>query len=178
MKLKKGSIEAKRFMAKIRAMKSGTKKKSIGATKMVEKQYKETSKTKPKRVIQITRDEYGQFKKFKQLNGLGATKMVEKQYKETSKTKPKRVVQITRDKFGQFKKFNQISGLKKDVIAQFHNKYEKIDKYTEMKNYYNKMSKDRNINITDRKHYKYMYNTINKYLSSLKKEIIQLKKLI
>ena len=68
MKLKKGSLEAKRFMAKIRAMKSGTKKKSIGATKFVEK--KEPKNTKPKRTIQITRSADGTFKKFKQIGGL------------------------------------------------------------------------------------------------------------
>lgn len=73
MKLKKGSIEAKRFMAKIRAMKSGTKKKatkktSIGATKFVEK--KEPKNTKPKRTIQITRKADGTFKKFKQIGSI------------------------------------------------------------------------------------------------------------
>ena len=68
MKLKKGSLEAKRFMAKIRAMRSGTKKKAtkkIGATKFIEKN--ETKSTKPKRNIQITRRSDGTFKKFKQI---------------------------------------------------------------------------------------------------------------
>jgi hypothetical protein len=68
MKLKKGSLEAKRFMAKIRAMKAGTKKKSIGATKFVEKN--EPKNTKPKRTIQITRKANGTFKKFKQIGGI------------------------------------------------------------------------------------------------------------
>ena len=68
MKLKKGSLEAKRFMAKIRAMKSDTKKKTIGATKFVEK--KEPKNTKPKRTIQITRKADGTFKKFKQIGGI------------------------------------------------------------------------------------------------------------
>jgi len=75
MKLKKGSAEAKRFMAKIRAMKSGAKKKAtkkapkkIGATKFVEKN--EVKNTKPKRTIQITRKSNGTFKKFKQIGGL------------------------------------------------------------------------------------------------------------
>jgi hypothetical protein len=78
MKLKKGSIEAKRYMAKIRAMKSGTKKKatkkkatkkkSIGSTKFVEKN--EPKNTKPKRTIQITRKANGTFKKFKSLGDI------------------------------------------------------------------------------------------------------------
>jgi hypothetical protein len=68
MKLKKGSLEAKRYMAKIRAMKSGKKKKSIGATKFVEK--KEPKNTKPKRTIQITRKADGTFKKFKQIGSI------------------------------------------------------------------------------------------------------------
>jgi hypothetical protein len=115
MKLKKGSPEAKRYMAKIRAMKKGTKKKAtkkIGATKFVEK--KEVKSTKPKRVLQITRRTDGTFKKFKQI---GATKFVEK--KETKSTKPKRVLQITRRTDGTFKKFKQISGLHKD--SKSHN---------------------------------------------------------
>jgi hypothetical protein len=188
MKLKKGSLEAKRYMAKIRAMKDSTKKKSIGATKFVEK--KEPKNTKPKRTIQITRRSDGTFKNFK---SLGATKFVEK--KEPKSTKPKRTIQITRRTDGTFKKFNQIgnihkdtkshnvrinvlSGLKKDVLTQLDNKYIKIDKYTEMKNVYAKMSKDKNINSYDRKHYNYMSNVANKHLLSLKKEITLLKKLI
>jgi len=71
MKLKKGSIEAKRFMAKIRAMKSGTKKKAtkkkatkkIGATKFFEAEL-ETKSSKPKRNISVTRNGNGTFKKF------------------------------------------------------------------------------------------------------------------
>jgi hypothetical protein len=105
MKLKKGSAEAKRFMAKLRSMKSGAKKKSIGATKFVEKN--ETKSTKPKRNIQITRRSDGTFKKFKQI---GATKFVEKN--ETKSTKPKRNIQITRRSDGTFKKFTAISGVK------------------------------------------------------------------
>jgi hypothetical protein len=113
MKLKKGSIEAKRYMAKIRAMKSGTKKKatkkkSLGATKFVEK--KEPKSTKPKRTIQITRKADGTFKKFKQI---GATKFVEK--KEPKSTKPKRTIQITRKADGTFKKFKQIGSIHKDT---------------------------------------------------------------
>ena len=108
MKLKKGSLEAKRFMAKIRAMKSGTKKKTIGATKFVEK--KEPKNTKPKRTIQITRKADGTFKKFKQI---GATKFVEK--KEPKNTKPKRTIQITRKADGTFKKFKQIGNIHKDT---------------------------------------------------------------
>ena len=111
MKLKKGSLEAKRYMAKIRAMKSGTKKKTIGATKFVEK--KEPKNTKPKRTIKITRRADGTFKNFKQINGLGATKFVER--KEPKNTKPKRTIKITRRADGTFKKFNQISGLHKDT---------------------------------------------------------------
>lgn len=58
MKLKKGSAEAKRYMAKIRSMKAGSKKKptkkvGLGATKYIEKG--ESAKTKPKRIITITR---------------------------------------------------------------------------------------------------------------------------
>jgi hypothetical protein len=108
MKLKKGSLEAKRYMAKIRAMKSGKKKKSIGATKFVEK--KEPKNTKPKRTIQITRKADGTFKKFKQI---GATKFVEK--KEPKNTKPKRTIQITRKADGTFKKFKQIGSIHKDT---------------------------------------------------------------
>jgi hypothetical protein len=70
MKLKKGSPEAKRFMAKIRAMKSGTKKKAtkkatkkIGATKFFENEI-ETKSSKPKRNISVTRRSDGTFKKF------------------------------------------------------------------------------------------------------------------
>ena len=66
MKLKKGSPEAKRFMAKIRSMKKATKK--IGATKFVEK--KEPKNTKPKCTIQITRSSDGTFKKFKQIGSV------------------------------------------------------------------------------------------------------------
>jgi len=108
MKLKKGSLEAKKFMAKIRAMKSGTKKKTIGATKFVEK--KEPKNTKPKRTIQITRSSNGTFKKFKQI---GATKFVEK--KEPKNTKPKRTIQITRRADGTFKNFKALSGVKVPV---------------------------------------------------------------
>ena len=56
MKLKKGSLEAKRFMAKIRAMKSGTKKKAtkkIGATKFVEKKETKTNSHKNTTFIKI-----------------------------------------------------------------------------------------------------------------------------
>jgi len=105
MKLKKGSLEAKRYMAKIRAMKSGTKKKTIGATKFVEK--KEPKNTKPKRTIKITRRSDGTFKNFK---SLGATKFVEK--KEPKNTKPKRTIKITRRADGTFKNFTAISGIK------------------------------------------------------------------
>ena len=120
MKLKKGSLEAKRFMAKIRAMKSGTKKKAtkkIGATKFVEK--KETKSTKPKRTLQITRRTDGSFKKFKQI---GATKFVEK--KETKRTKPKRTIQITRRADGTFKKFKSLSG--QNVNFKKHLVYKKF----------------------------------------------------
>lgn len=113
MKLKKGSIEAKQYMAKIRAMKSGTKKKatkkkSLGATKFVEK--KEPKNTKPKRTIQITRRSDGTFKNFK---SLGATKFLEK--KEPKSTKPKRTIQITRKADGTFKNFKQIGSIHKDT---------------------------------------------------------------
>lgn len=68
MKFKKGSVEAKKYMAKIRAMKGKPKKKSLGATKFVEKT--ESKKTKPKKTIQITRKSDGTFKKFTRLAGV------------------------------------------------------------------------------------------------------------
>lgn len=159
MKLKKGSAEAKRFMAKIRAMKSGAKKKTtkkapkkIGATKFVEQN--ETKSTKPKRNIQITRRSDGTFKKFKQISGL---------HKDTKSHN----VQIS-----------VVSGLKNDVLNTLDDTFKKIDLYTDMKNTYGKMSKNKTIQLEDRKHYKYMYNVANKHIISLKKEIILLKKLI
>jgi hypothetical protein len=78
MKLKKGSIEAKRFMAKIRAMKSGTKKKAtkkkatkkktIGATMFVETN--ESKKKRPTKVIRVTRKGNGTFKKFNTIGNI------------------------------------------------------------------------------------------------------------
>jgi hypothetical protein len=70
MKLKKGSAEAKRFMAKIRAMRTGTKTKTtkkapkkIGATKFFDANL-ETKSSKPKRSISVERRSNGTFKKF------------------------------------------------------------------------------------------------------------------
>jgi|694.fasta_scaffold20537_7 hypothetical protein len=116
MKLKKGSLEAKRFMAKIRAMKSGAKKKSIGATTYIEQ--KETKKTIPKKVIKAIRREDGTFKSFKNVRGkIGATKIIE--IKETKKTTPKKVLRRIRRADGTFESFvkvkGKISGLHKDT---------------------------------------------------------------
>jgi len=78
MKLKKGSAEAKRYMAKIRSMKAGSKKKAtkkkatnkktIGATMLIEAN--ESKKKRPTKVIKITRESNGTFKNFKALSGV------------------------------------------------------------------------------------------------------------
>lgn len=67
MKLKKGSKEAKAFMAKLRAARG--KKKKVGAIKIVEKG--ETKATKPKATYQTKRTKKGTFKG---LRRIGATK--------------------------------------------------------------------------------------------------------
>jgi hypothetical protein len=116
MKLKKGSLEAKRYMAKIRAMKSKNKKKSIGATTYIEQ--KETKKTKPKKVLKAIRRPDGTFESFKNVRGkIGATKIIES--KETKKTNPKKVLRRIRRPDGTFESFvkvkGKISGLHKDT---------------------------------------------------------------
>lgn len=116
MKLKKGSLEAKRFMAKIRAMKSKNKKKYIGATTYIEQ--KETKKTKPKKVLKAIRRPDGTFESFKNVRGkIGATKIIES--KETKKTNAKKVLRRIRRPDGTFKSFvkvkGKISGLHKDT---------------------------------------------------------------
>ena len=71
-----------------------------------------------------------------------------------------------------------IAGIKNDVLSQINDLNRKIEKYTEMKNTYSKMSKNKNIAIEDRKHYKYMENLASKNTNSFKRQITSLKKLI
>jgi hypothetical protein len=71
MKLKKGSLEAKRFMAKIRA-KKGKSKKAIGGwskgnTRMIEVGEREF---KTKKNVRVKRRKLGTFKKFTALSGV------------------------------------------------------------------------------------------------------------
>ena len=67
-KFKKGSPQAKAFMAKLRAARGKkSKPKKNGSTLYVEKN--ETKKTKPKRVIKVKRTKTGTFKSFKALSG-------------------------------------------------------------------------------------------------------------
>lgn len=71
--LKKGSKEAKAFMAKLRAKKGVTKKtaaKKVGSTLLIEKG--ESTRKKPTRIVQINRTKTGTFKKFRSVSGVGA----------------------------------------------------------------------------------------------------------
>ena len=121
MKLKKGSAEAKRFMSKIRAMRSGTKKKP---TKKIGNIY-DTIKNKVKRTATATKknvalnlidklyDSVPQKQKVhlkatqELINNtyLGATKFFEANL-ETKSSKPKRSIAVTRNIDGTFKQFN------------------------------------------------------------------------
>jgi hypothetical protein len=71
MKLKKGSLEAKRFMAKIRAKKGKSKKAiggwSKGSTRMIEVGEREF---KTKKNVRVKRRKLGTFKKFTALSGV------------------------------------------------------------------------------------------------------------
>jgi hypothetical protein len=144
MKLKKGSLEAKRFMAKIRAMKSGTKKKSIGATKFVEK--KETKSTKPKRTIQITRRGDGTFKKFKQINGLYDN--IKSKVNRLKTTTKKNIAYSVIDSAIKSANENEKLALKK-AKATIKNTYLGATKFVE-KNETSRTKPKRNIQITRR----------------------------
>ena len=155
MKLKKGSVEAKRYMAKIRAMKSGTNKKatktkSLGATKYVEKN--ETKKTKPKRTIKIERDTFGQFKKFKTLSG------------------------VHKDTKSHNVRINVLSGV--DYLNEINHCINKIDrhkKFIEMNAY---KLKSKTMNKETKSLLKTQIAMAKKYILSDKKRINELKKLI
>jgi hypothetical protein len=86
--LKKGSKEAKAFMAKLRAKKTSATKsvknvvrnvkriakkavsKKVGSTLLIEKG--ENPRKKPTRVVQVDRTKKGLFKKFRSVSGIGA----------------------------------------------------------------------------------------------------------
>lgn len=152
MKLKKGSAEAKKFMASIRAKKKGAKKATA----------KKLSGTK-----KIAGVKYPKPKLFK------PTK------KETSAAAKRLAKQsLHKDTKSHNVKISVVSGLKNDVLSALNDTFKKIDRYTDMKNTYSKMIKNKTIHFEDKKHYKYMYTVANKHLLSLKKEIILLKKLL
>lgn len=113
MKLIKGSAAAKRYMAKIRSMKAGSKKKpakkvGLGATKYIEKG--ETAKTKPKRIITITRFPKAKLQTKKNSGKPGTFKSFAGIHKDTKSHNVK---------------INVLSGIKNDYA-------EKIVKYVKM----------------------------------------------
>jgi hypothetical protein len=112
-KFKKGSKEAKAYMAKLRNM------RSVGATLYLEKG--ETSKTKPKRIVQVKRTKQGVFKKFTSISGYkkGTTSFFE----EGERTRKGGILVKRRKRAsasgreGTFKNFKTISGVPSSMGA-------------------------------------------------------------
>jgi hypothetical protein len=109
MKLKKGSKQAKDYMAYIRSLKKTTKPKKVGAIKIIEKG--ESKFSKPSATYQYTRSKKGTFKGMKKI---GATKSSSKHYDTKSHN-----VNI---KMGSISK--TISGMQKKFVAIYQNKSE------------------------------------------------------
>lgn len=112
-RFKKGSKEAKAYMAKLRRM------RSVGATLILEKG--ETPKTKPKRIVQVKRNKQGVFKKFSSISGYrkGTTQFFEVGEKPKKGgivvTRRKRATATGRE--GTFKSFQHISGVPSSMGA-------------------------------------------------------------
>jgi hypothetical protein len=130
-RFKKGSKEAKAYMAKLRRMKD-----SVGATLYIEKG--ETKRTKPKRVVQVKRTKTGLFKNFSTVSGWkkGTTPFFE----QGERTKKGGILVTRRKKAsgtakaGSFRKFNTLSGLPN--VGAVKNAIDDVKKHSDLINYY------------------------------------------
>lgn len=130
-RFKKGSKEAKAYMAKLRSMKD-----SVGATLYIEKG--ETKRTKPKRIVQVKRTKTGLFKGFSTVSGWkkGTTPFFE----QGERTKKGGVLVTRRKKTsgsakaGSFRKFSTISGLPN--VGAVKNAIDDVKKHSDLINYY------------------------------------------
>lgn len=162
MKLKKGSAEAKRFMAKIRAMKSGAKKKApkkIGATKFFENN-KETKSSKPKRNISVERRSDGTFKKFDD-SVLQARRLKAKLKAKKNKSKISGVHKDTKSHNVKISVMsgNSLTPTQKRLYVKILNEFEKTGFYkiTTLENYielkYENAIKKHNTKLSDNIYY-------------------------
>lgn len=106
MGLKKGSPEAKKYMAKIRA-------KKVGSTLLIEKG--ESTRKKPTKIVEVQRTKKGLFKKFKSISGV-------------KKHDDKKSHNVNIKVVSGFKKFHKYKGFVIDEILKQNGKEYAINK--------------------------------------------------
>jgi hypothetical protein len=166
MKLKKGSAEAKRYMAKIRSMKAGSKKKptkkvGLGATKYIEKG--ESANTKPKRIITITRFPKAKLQTKKNSGKPGTFKSFAGVHKDTKSHNVK---------------INVLSGLNNQVLIDLQYWIKKLSQFNEELIKYQTEYNNKDNSKSSKAFYKKMIIATKKQIALSKNSIKNLKSLI